>query len=112
MTASDAFNIKVRASVVFNVTPRPASGPPGVNITRPAPGAVLDSKVNNRLASTLSDRCGGTGARYVVTSQCLRPADYGFTDDGVRLSTVSLSVTDPERLTATDQVQVQIGFVP
>jgi hypothetical protein len=40
------------------------------------------------------------------------PADYGINDNGVKISQLSLTVTDPENLTGTDKVTINIGVVP
>lgn len=134
LTATDAHGAKGTATVVLNVTQKPASGPPVVHITSPEEGDSFDATQFIRLAYTLSDPGGSPNTRYrvvwkisapgvsekVINPQtctvlglsypCFKPSDYGFSSTA-RQAQLSLAVTDPEELTGTDQVNITIGTV-
>lgn len=135
LTATDAYGAKGTATVTLSVQPLPPSGPPVVNITNPDEGVQYDANANIRLSYTMSDPGGTQGSQYTVVWKikvgnntqtitpktctianipfpCFTPADYGFNNNGVKISDLSLFVTDPEGLTGTDKVQILIGQVP
>jgi hypothetical protein len=135
LIATDAYGAKASTTITLNVTNKPSSGPPVVNITSPAEGAKFDATDNIRLSYTMSDPGGtptstytvlwklrvGNGAEKVITPKtctiasipfpCFKPSEYGITNNGVSITTLSLRVTDPENLSGTDQVTLQIGQV-
>jgi hypothetical protein len=139
LTATDPHGGTGTDTVTVNIVVKPPTGPPMVNITSPKEGASFVSSSKIKLSYTLSDP-GGTpqsqyttvwklkigGTEKVITPKlctgqvggvpfaysCFVPADYGINDNGVKISQLSLTVTDPENLTGTDKVTINIGVVP
>lgn len=135
LRATDPWNAFHTTFVDINVQPLPPSGPPTVTITNPKNGDSFVANSNIRLSYSMTDPGGGPGSQYTVVwrliygSQswtivpktctlnqipfpCFTPADYGINNNGVKLMQLRLSVTDPEGLTGTDQVNISIGLVP
>jgi C1A family cysteine protease len=137
LTATDANGGQGTDTVTVNIVVKPPSGPPTVIITAPKAGASYGASSQIKLADTLSDpggtpksqyarvwtlKAGGLPEKIITPKSCLSsggrpftcfvPADYGINDNGVKISDLSLAVTDPEGLTGTGKVTINIGQVP
>ncbi|WP_157202570.1 C1 family peptidase [Calidithermus chliarophilus] len=136
LTATDAYGAKGSATVALNVQPLPPSGPPVVEITEPDEDEQFDANANIALLyRVVADPGGGPGSQYTavwkikylnneqtitpktctvtnLSYPCFKPSDYGFNNNGVKITDLTLTVTDPEGLSGSDKVQIQIGFVP
>lgn len=135
LRATDPYGAQGSATRTFTVNNPPPSGPPVVTILNPKNNDSFVANSNIRLTYSLTDPGGGPGSQYTVVwrliygSQswtivpktcttasgipfpCFTPADYGINNNGVKLMQLRLSVTDPENLTGTDQVNISIGQV-
>ncbi|MCX7784070.1 MAG: hypothetical protein N2318_10575 [Meiothermus sp.] len=134
LRATDPYGAQGSATRTFTVNNPPPSGPPVVTITNPRNDDSFVANSNIRLSYSLTDPGGGPGSQYTVVwrltygsqnwtivpktctlSQipfpCFTPADYGINNNGVKFMQLRLSVTDPENLTGTDQVNISIGQV-
>lgn len=136
LRATDPYGAPGSATRTITVNNPPPSGPPVVTILNPKDNDSFLANSNIRLTYSLTDPGGGPGSQYTVVwrliygSQswtivpktcrtasgipfpCFTPADYGINNYGVKLMQLRLSVTDPENLTGTDQVNISIGLVP
>ena len=140
LTATDPHGGTGTDTVTVNIVVKPPTGPPTVHISRPKEGAAFAASSKIRLDYTLSDPGGtpqsqytvvwklntGSGGEKTITPKtctvqvggfpiiftCFVPADYGISNNGVKPSTLTLSITDPEGLTGTDTVNILIGEVP
>lgn len=134
LRATDPYGAQGSATRTFTVNNPPPSGPPVVTILNPKNNDSFLANNNIRLTYSMTDPGGGPGSQYTVVwrliygSQswtivpktctlnqipfpCFTPADYGINNNGVKLMQLRLSVTDPENLTGTDQVNISIGQV-
>lgn len=135
LRATDPYGAQESVTRTFTVNNPPPSGPPVVTILNPKDGDLFVANSNIRLSYSMTDPGGTPSSQYTVVwrltfgSQnwtivpktctlnqipfpCFTPADYGINNNGVKLMQLRLSVTDPEGLTGTDQVNISIGLVP
>jgi hypothetical protein len=136
LSATDALGAIGQDSVTINITDLPPSGPPQITIKSPKNGGQYSATSNIRLSYSITNPGGGAVTEVwklkmgnvektiipkLCTVQvggtpfaykCFKLADYGYTDNGVKLATLSLTVTDVENLSDTDTVTFSFGEVP
>ena len=136
LSATDAQGAIGQDSVTINITDLPPSGPPQITIKSPKNGAQYSATSNIRLSYSITNPgegavtevwklkvgntekiitpklCTGQVGGIPFAYKCFKPADYGYNDNGVKLATLTLTVTDNESLSGTDTVSFSFGQVP